>query len=110
LKKRRNEEIRQELGQMMTLVERMCIQRQQWLGHVERMNSNRLQIWALHTRIEGTKSRGRQRKWWIGNMREDVEEKDSNIQEASTLWKDYQKWTIFSQPHQQQPDGDTDSE
>jgi len=35
-------------------------------------------------------------------------EKDSNIQEASTLWKYRQQWTIFIQLYQQQPDGDQD--
>jgi len=40
----------------------------------------------------------------------DVQEKDSNIQEASTLWKDCQKWTLFVQLHHQQPDGDPDGD
>jgi len=43
-------------------------------------------------------------------VKKDVQEKDSNIQEASTLWNDSQKWTIFIQAHQQQPDGDADGE
>jgi len=50
------------------------------------------------------------RKRWIDSVKENVQEKDSNIQEASTLWKDHQKWTIFIQPHRQQPDGDADGE
>jgi len=32
------------------------------------------------------------------------------MQEASTPWKDRQKWTTFIQPHRQQPDGNTDGE
>jgi len=39
-------------------------------------------------------------------VNEDVQEKDSNTQEASALWTDHQKWTIFIQFHRQQPDGD----
>jgi len=74
------------------------------------MSNNRLSIRALHTRIEWTKSRGQQRKRWIDNVKEDVQEKDSNIQEASTLWKDCQNWTIFIQAHCQQLDGDPDCE
>jgi len=61
---------------------------------------------VLHTRIEWTKSRGR----WIYNAKEDVQEKDSNMHEASTPWKDRPQWTIFIQPHRQQPDEDADGE
>jgi len=74
------------------------------------MNNDRLPTRALHTRIEGTKSGERRRKRWIDNVKEDVQEKDSSIQEVSTLWKDRQKWTTFIQPHRQQPDGDPDGE
>jgi len=42
-------------------------------------------------------------------VKEDVQEKDSNIQEASRLWKDRQKWTDFIHLYRQQPDGDADS-
>jgi len=108
LKRRRNEEISQELGQMITLVERICKCRLHWLGYVKRMNNNRLPIWVLYRRIEGTRSWRRQRKQWIDNVNEDVQGKDSNVPEASTLWKDHQKWTIFIQPRRQQPDGDPD--
>jgi len=52
----------------------------------------------------------KERKQRFDNVKEDVQEKVSNIQEASTLWKDRQKWTIFTKPHQQQPNGDTNGE
>jgi len=67
---------------MITLAEWIRKRRLQRLGHVERMNNNRLSIKALHTRIEGTKSRGRQRKRWIDNVKEDVQEKQGRIQGA----------------------------
>jgi len=38
------------------------------------------------------------KKRWIDNVMEDVQEKDSNIQEASTTME-AQKWAIFIQPH-----------
>jgi hypothetical protein len=110
LERRRNEDIRHEVGQTITLVERIRKRRLQWLGHVERMNCDRLPVRALHTRIEGNRSRGRQRKRWIDNVKEDLEEKGINMQDASTLWKDRQKWTTLIQPHRQQPDGDPDGE
>jgi len=70
-----------------------------WLGHVERMNNDKLPVLALHTRTDWTKSRGWQSKRWVDILKEDVglQEKDSNIQEAGTLWKDHQKRNIFIQ-------------
>jgi len=41
-------------------------------------------------------------------MKEDVQGKDRDTQETSTPWQDRQKWTFFTQLHQQQPDGDAD--
>jgi len=70
LEKSRNEEIRQELGQMITLVGRIHKQRLQWLGRVERTHNDRFSIRALHRRTEGTESQGRQRKRWIDNVKE----------------------------------------
>jgi len=55
LESRRNEEVRQELGQMVTLIERIRQRRLQWLGRVERTNNDGLLIRALHTGIERTK-------------------------------------------------------
>jgi len=40
----------------------------------------------------------------------DDDDDDLGLQEASTLRKDRQKWTIFIQLHRQQPDGDSDAE
>jgi len=52
LERRRNEEIRPK--------DRIRKRRLQWLRYVEKMNNGKLPIRALHTRVEGARSRGRQ--------------------------------------------------
>jgi len=38
-----------------------------------RMDGNTLPVRAMHCRVEGTRSRGRQRKRWIDSIKEDLE-------------------------------------
>jgi len=42
-----------------------------WFGHVERIEGKRLPNAALHELVRGERSRGRQRKRWMNNVRED---------------------------------------
>jgi hypothetical protein len=60
--KRRNTAIRKLSGQTVTLIEKIQQQRLSWFGHTERMGNERLPLKALHTLMEGTRSRGRHRK------------------------------------------------
>jgi len=41
---------------------------------MERMEGKRLPNVALHGHVRGERSRGRQRKRWVDNVREDLEE------------------------------------
>ena len=41
------------------------------------MAAERLQIAALHGHVEGRRSRGRKRKIWMDNVRDDLKEKTS---------------------------------
>jgi Reverse transcriptase (RNA-dependent DNA polymerase) len=95
----RNEEIRRQLGMMETMVERVKKRRLQWFGHVSRMNNERLPYLALHTQLEGTRSRGRQRTRWRDNVRNDIEERNMEFREALSLLKDRDKWMEFVRPH-----------
>ena len=49
----KNEEIRKALNQKETIVERIYKVQHQWLGHVLRMDNNRIANIALHGRIDG---------------------------------------------------------
>ena len=58
----RNEVTRKELGQQVTLVDKIRKRRLTRFGHVTRMEGNRLPVVALYGQVEGTRSRGRQTK------------------------------------------------
>ena len=105
--RRRNEDIRAELAQTVTLVDRIQEKRLQWFGHVERMKTDRLPVKALHAKIEGKRSRGRQRKRWIDNVTADIKERGSCMQMAKELVHNREEWrSLTIQPHRRQPPGE----
>src|SRR6218665_387630 len=78
----RNEVTRKELGQQATLVDKIRKRRLTWFWHVTRMEGNILPVVALYGRVEETRSRGRQPKKWIDNVKEDLTAQGINMREA----------------------------
>ena len=91
----RNEVTREELGQKETVVERIKKRRLTWYGHVIRMENGRMPAKALHGEVEGTRSRGRQKKRWIDNVLEDIEDRGWDLRRAIELARDRPKWRSF---------------
>ena len=60
------------------MIEKIQRRRLTWFGHVERMEGKGLTHAALHGHVRKERSRGRQRKRWMDNVKEDLEE--SHIQ------------------------------
>jgi len=58
---------------------------------VETIEDNRLPRKTLHCYIEGVRSRGRQRKTWINNVKEDLEKKNADIEAAMEVIRDRRK-------------------
>src|SRR6218665_2796971 len=75
----RKEVTRKELGQQVTLVDKIRKRRLAWFGHVTRMEGNGLPVVALYGQVEGTRSRGRQPKKWIDNVKEDLTAQGMNM-------------------------------
>ena len=65
--KMRNEDIRKALNQTETIVQRVHERQHQWLGHVIRMDKNRIANAVLHGRVDGTAKRGRPRTTWTSS-------------------------------------------
>src|SRR6218665_2266225 len=78
----RNKVTREELGQQVTFVNKFRKRRLMWFGHVTRMEGNRLPVVALYGQVEGTRSRGRQPKTWIDNVKEELRAQGMNKREA----------------------------
>src|SRR6218665_2209584 len=88
----RNEQTREELGTEETVVQKIKKRRLQWFGHVERMEEKRLPNAALHEHVEGKRSRGRQRKTWMDNVREDLKEKNIDFTRIGEATRNRKVW------------------
>jgi len=62
------------------------------------MHNDLLPFLVLHTLLPGRRSRERQRKRWIENIKEDLEQRGSSIPQAAEKWKDSTSWKVFIQP------------
>ena len=78
----RNKKTRQELGAEETEIEKKKWRRLTWFGHIETMEGKRLPNAALHGHVRGERSRGIQRKRWMDNVREDLEERGIQLSTA----------------------------
>ena len=65
LEKIRNEEIRRRLGCTNTLVQLFYVRQHKWLGHVLRMNDERIAKIVIKGKIDGIKRKGRPRTAWM---------------------------------------------
>jgi Reverse transcriptase (RNA-dependent DNA polymerase) len=83
--RKRNDDIRRELGLEIDIVQRIQKKRLGYFGHVVRMNSERLPNVALFGHVHGSRRRGRPKKRWLNNLDEDLNEMGLNIVEACRL-------------------------
>ena len=65
-----------------------------YFGHVVRMGSERFPNIQLYGHISGTRPRGRPRKRWIDNAREDYESLGLSLVEADRFAKDRRNWNL----------------
>ena len=91
----RNEETREELGAEETIVEKIRKRRLRWFGHVRRMGGERLPNAALHGHVSGERSRGRPRKTWMDNIKEDLREKGTDLAEIGETIRNREVWRSF---------------
>ena len=59
----KNEDIRKALNQTETIVQRVHEKQHQWLGHVIRMDKNRIANIVLHGRVDAQEQYGRHLHW-----------------------------------------------
>jgi len=87
-----NEDIKQELGVKLDIVQRLQRRRLTYFGHVARMNNNRYPNILLHGYGSGQRTRGRPKKKWIDNIKEDCTELGITINEAMKPTGDRTTW------------------
>ena len=71
------------------------------------MNNLRLPAKSLETLVSGTRSLGRQNKRWIDNIKDNLQQRGSDIQQAAERVKDRKQWKKFVHAaHRRQPAGE----
>ena len=80
-----NVDVRAELMVKIDVVQKIQRKRLRYFGHVNRMATDRLPYIALFGRVHGERRRGRPRKRWINNLKEDCGELGMNLVEACRL-------------------------
>ena len=81
----RNSDIRSTLNIQLDVVQKIQRRRLKYLGHVTRMEGNRFPNVALYGQVQGQRERGRPKKRWIDNVREDCAEMSLDIIGATRL-------------------------
>lgn len=62
------------------------------------MDPERIPYVAIHTRLQGTRNRGRLKRSWIDMVKSDIEQKGLKINEAMKLTQDMKSFHPFFQP------------
>ena len=74
------------------MVQKIKKRRLLWFGHVELVEGKRLPNAALHGHVEGKRSRGRQKKTWMDNVREDLKEKNLDLTRIGEATRNREVW------------------
>jgi hypothetical protein len=95
-KSRTNREL-EEKSKEENIVKWIKGQRMSWLGHLERMEEDRMPKKIFAQELEGTRRRGRPRKGWKENVERDLQV--LGVRKWRELLTDRKKWKdIFRQP------------
>ena len=92
IKRVRNEEIRRICRKKVSVGERMDQNVLRWLGHVERMEDDRLARKVYELEVQGPRCRGRPRKEWMDGVKEVLTKMGLTIQEAKACIQDRREW------------------
>ena len=90
--RRRNTDIRLELGVTRDVVNHIRAKRLSYFGHVARMPSSRIPNIMMYGRVQGRRPVGRPKKRWLDNVREDCHLLDMNMEYADRLARNRVQW------------------
>jgi len=71
----RNDDIRKRTRIQVTTVDRIKARRLRWFGHMSTMDTDRIPYLALHTLVDGVRSRGRPGVRWRDGVMKDIKER-----------------------------------
>jgi len=85
-------DILKELSTEKDIVDLLQVRRMTYFGHVNRMDNDRFPKLLLYGYTHGHRSKGRPKKRWLHNIREDCEDMNMALLQASRLSWDWTKW------------------
>jgi hypothetical protein len=88
----KNDDIKVALYVTTDIVQRIQLRRLRYFGHVARMDESRYPKLVLHGRVDGRRRRGRPRKRWLDNIKEDCRELGYSVVEAERTARDREEW------------------
>ena len=90
------------------MVDKLRKRRLTWFGHVTRIEGNRLPVVALYGQVERTRSKGRQPKMSINNVKEDLTAQGMNMREAvdnsrnRRIWRSLIEASLSANPDEEE--------
>jgi hypothetical protein len=88
----RNTDIRMALGVTRDVVNHVRAKRLSYYGHVVRMEPFRIPNIMMYGRVQGKRPRGRPRKRWLENIKDDCQLLSITIDEVDRLARDRVRW------------------
>jgi len=94
--RKRNEDVRVRTNMQADVVQHIAEKRLKYFGHVMRMQPHRLPNITLHGKVHGKRARGRPKKRWIDNVKEDLESVGVVGGECFSRTRDGEGWRLLS--------------
>ena len=91
----RNEVVRARTGVRRELATRVDKNVLRWLGHVERMDNERLLKKVVNAKVEGRSARGRPRFGWMDGVKRALNDRRMDMREASERARNRNGWQMI---------------
>ena len=91
----RNEVVRARTGVRRELAARVDVNVLRWVGHVERMDNERLLKKVMNAKVDGRSARGRPRFGWMDGVKRALNDRRMDIREASERARNRNEWRMI---------------
>ena len=87
--------MRARTGVRRELAARVDMNVLRWLGHVERMDNERLLKKVMNAKVDGRSARGRPRFGWVDGVKRALNDRRMDVREASEHARNRNEWRII---------------
>ena len=90
-----NEVVRTRTGVRRELAARVDMNVLRWIGHVERIDNERLLKKVMNAKVNGRSARGRPRFGWMDGVKRALNDRVMDVREASERARDRNEWRMI---------------